>query len=94
MTDIQAVNAQAVSDKVLWKLAQFAAPTRMNADSTQYHIGYERAKADLRDLLTAAVGKGLPMVAPEISAAHRQAEATARAAMEKRDQTPPRWWRK
>lgn len=92
MTDIQAVNSPPISDTTLYKLTCFLRPTRMDANTTQFDIGYERCKQDLAELLEATVGKGLPRADPAVSAAQRRLETQARSAAEQAE--PQRWWQR
>lgn len=57
MSELTALSGKAMIDrKVFIQLLGLLEPTELGPDSTLYHIGYERAKADLLKILGRALG--------------------------------------
>lgn len=57
MANMQSVATPHMSDAVLKRLLGFASPRRLDASSTLFDAGYERAKADLMDHIEAVLGR-------------------------------------
>lgn len=57
MSDLTAISGKLMIDRrVLIQLLSAMEPTKLDEKSTQYHIGYERAKADLLAILARSMG--------------------------------------
>lgn len=57
MTDLSSIAGKALIDRqVMIQLLAVLEPTKLDAASTTYHIGYERAKADIMAILARALG--------------------------------------
>ena len=58
MSEITSIPGKAVLDrKVLTKMLAYIKPTKLNENSTLYHIGQERAKEDMLDIMALALGQ-------------------------------------
>ena len=57
MTDLTSITGKALIDRqILIQLLAALEPDELNETSTLYHIGYERAKADLLKILGRSLG--------------------------------------
>lgn len=57
MNDLTSINGKAMLDrKVFIKLLASLEPDKLDETSTLYHIGYERAKADILQILGRSLG--------------------------------------
>ena len=64
MTDLTSITGKALVDRqVMIQLLAALEPTELSETSTVYHIGYERAKADLLKILSRALGPEFAMSA-------------------------------
>ena len=51
MSEIKSLSAPTISDKGISKLVALCAPKQFNENCTLFHMGYEQAKTEMRDLL-------------------------------------------
>lgn len=64
MADLTSITGKALIDRqVMIQLLAALEPTELDEASTVYHIGYERAKADLLKILGRALGPEFAMSA-------------------------------
>lgn len=57
MTELTSITGKALLDRrVMIQLLAALEPSELNETSGQYHIGYERAKADLLKILAQSLG--------------------------------------
>ena len=64
MTDLTSITGKALIDRqVMIQLLAALEPSELGETSTMYHIGYERAKADLMQILGRALGPEFVMSA-------------------------------
>ena len=58
MTDLTSITGKALLDrKVMVQLLGALEPERLDHHSTLYHIGYERAKADILQIVAQSMGE-------------------------------------
>lgn len=64
MTDLTSIQGKALIDRqVMIQLLATLEPEELGENSTLYHIGYERAKADILQVLSRTLGKEFAMTA-------------------------------
>lgn len=64
MTDLTSIQGKALIDRqVMIQLLAKLEPVELDEASTQYHIGYERAKTDILQVLARTLGAEFSMTA-------------------------------